>query len=58
MTVHLQLGRWAGDALTLKISGGQKLNAEIIHLCSRPLNLDVSCLQWASRTSHYRHALP
>ena len=25
MAVPLQLGRWAGDALTLKISGGRDL---------------------------------
>ncbi len=35
MTVHLQLGRWAGDALTLAVSCGQ--NASVLVVSSTAL---------------------
>ena len=47
-TTAINLARWlqppvtkSAACLTLKISGGQKLNAGISSLYSRPLNLDV-----------------
>jgi hypothetical protein len=40
MTVHLQLGRWAGDALTPRSEAGFKLGKDT-HLRSRLLHLDV-----------------
>ena len=46
MTVHLQLGRWAGDALTLAITWPQGvLDEEDSHVAAAQVHGDVRCLR-------------